>query len=176
MQSLNDIELDLVWFFQRGEGDCGFSSSQGHFLDVAQLGAWSHSEARDQFENERMVGNVRRYKLIDGRLKALPLIEQTILRAAFDSPEHVFDVAVTLCALTPKAKELYGAAQIRKICKKRTAKTREERGQCRRDWMFSLCERARNGKQANEQLCEILAQARQLRDEAVRAYQEAPKC
>ena len=172
MQSLNDVELDLVWFFQRGEADCGFSSSQGHFLDVAKLGAWSHSDARDPFEDERMIGNVRRYKIIDGRLKKLPLVEQLALRAAFDSPEQARDVAVTLCTLTPKAKELYGAAQLRRICKKRDKKTKEERGQCRREWILALCERSVHSKQANEQLCEILAQARQLRDEAVLAYRE----
>lgn len=175
MQSLNDIELDLVWFFQRGEAECGFSSSQGHFLDVAKLGAWTHADARDPFENERMIGNVRRYKIVDGRLNRLPLPEQMILRAAFDSTESVRDVALTLAVLTPKTKELYGSAQLRKICKKRPHKTREERTQNRREWVLSLCERSLHSKQSNEQLCEILAQARQLRDEAMRAYQEVTK-
>ena len=176
MQSLNDIELDLTWFFQRGEASCGHSSVQGHYCDIAELGAWPHSEARDLFDSEYMVENVCRYRLIYGRLQRLPLVERVILQAAFDSPEAVRDIALTLAVLAPKTKELYGTAQIRKVCKKRPRKTREERTQNRREWVMSLCERSLHSKQANEQLCEIMAQARQLRAEAMLAYQEVTKC
>lgn len=172
MQSLNDIELDLTWFFQRGEASCGHSSVQGHYCDIAELGAWSHAQARDLFDSEYMVENVCRYRTVYNRLQRLPMVERVILQAACDSPESIRDVALTLAVLTPKTKELYGTAQIRKVCKKRPRKTREERVQNRREWLLSLCERSVHSKQSNEMLCEILTQARQLRDDAMRAYQE----
>lgn len=172
MQSLNDTKLDLEWYFQRGEAECGFSSSQGHLLDQAKLGHFIHGHARDLFESEQMTANVRRYRTVDNRLKLLPIFEQTILCAAYASPETVRDVAVTLAAITPKAKELYGHSLILKICKRRASKTQKAHGLSRREWILLLCERAANGSKANGQLVSILEEARKLRAAVVQAYRE----
>lgn len=170
MQSLTDVELDLQWFFQRGDADCGFSSSQGHLLEQAKLGHFIHGHARDLFESEQMTENVRRYRTVSNRLNRIPVFEQTVLCAAYASPETVRDVGVTLAAITPKAKELYGHAQIRKVCKKRAPKTPQARNQSRREWILDLCERSNQVASENRKLVAILEEARKLRDNAVQVY------
>ena len=159
MQSLNDIELDLVWFFQRGEAECGNSSSQGHLLYQAKLGAFIHGHARDLFESERMTGNVRRYRTVNNRVRSLSPEHQAILAASYNSPESICGVALALAAATPRAVQLH-AKQDGSVLTVR-------------EWVLWLCVKAGRDRAANAKLTSILKQSRQFKQEAVVAYQEA---
>lgn len=160
MQSLNDVELDLVWFFQRGEGDCGFSSSQGHFLDVAKLGAWSHGQSQDPLDAEWRVRRVALNRRVSQRLRMLSEHHQAVLGAAYSSPEAVRGVALSLLAGTPKAQQAHSRLTARGY----TNTTRE--------WILWLCTKALRSSSANTQLVEIIRQATELKREALLAYQK----
>lgn len=108
MQSRQFAIADLEWLCQQSCADCGISSAQGYFLDVAKLGHWIHSgHSQLLLEQERVVGAIARRKALCDRMRRLSSEEQWTLALAFASPVKLpgkDGVAVTLLGDTNAAK------------------------------------------------------------------------
>lgn len=107
MQDLSFAIVDLEWYFQQSCADCGVSSAQGYFLDVAKLGHWIHSgHSQLLLEQERVVGAIARRKVLSERLARLTPDQCWTLALGFATPARLPDrdgVAVTLIADTKAA-------------------------------------------------------------------------
>ena len=108
MQSIQFALVDLVWFFQQSCADCGVSSAQGYFLDVAKLGHWIHSGHNSMLiEQEHIVGAIARRKAIAERITQLDDETVWTLALAFASPVRLPNqdgITLTLLGDTNAAK------------------------------------------------------------------------
>ena len=108
MQSRPFALVDLVWLFQQSCADCGVSSAQGYFLDVAKLGHWIHSGHNEMLiEQERVVGAIARRKDLARRISQLNDETVWTLALGFASPVRLPNqdgIAIPLLGDTNAAK------------------------------------------------------------------------